>query len=244
VPRSFCLCAVVDGGRPDHQRSSDSGQSPGAATSGEGLVEPPVSSSRSSILSFAASSACSQKIVDYSQDTGTAWAMWPAARSLDGSERGREAARSRTYVRRVRPRETAHGVAQRVMPLSSLRPCLCPCTSGTRPPDAPRTSDRARSSIPDTRDMHPPRGRVAFPMRYAQPSFRRWLPTALKRSLVQDRAPAPLFARYPPDGAAHIPRSSLLAKLPSVRARRRRRRRSRRQAWRFWTSRSRHVRTS
>jgi len=40
VPRSFCLCAVVDGGRPDHQRSSDSGQSPGAATSGEGLVEP------------------------------------------------------------------------------------------------------------------------------------------------------------------------------------------------------------
>jgi len=170
--------------------------------------------------------------------------MWPAARSLDGSERGREAARSRTYVRRVRPRETAHGVAQRVTPLSSLRPCPCPCTSGTRPPDAPRTSDRARSSIPDTRDMHPPRGRVAFPMRYAQPSFRRWLPTALKRSLGQDRAPAPLFARYPPDGAAHIPRSSLLAKLPSERTRRRRRRRSRRQAWRFWTSRSRHVRTS
>ena len=59
------------------------------------------------------------------------------------------------------------GQTDHVTPPSSLRPCLCPCTPGTRPPCARRTWDRGRRSIPDTRGTHSPRGRDASSTRYA-----------------------------------------------------------------------------
>ena len=54
------------------------------------------------------------------------------------------------------------------MPPSSLRPCLCPRTSGTRPPCAPRIWGRGRRSIPGTPGTHSPRGHAAPSTRYAQ----------------------------------------------------------------------------
>ena len=117
-----------------------------------------------------------------------------------------------------------------VTPPSSLRPCLCPCTPGTRPPSAPRTWDLGRSSIPDTRGTHPPRGRAASSTRCAQCS-----PSS---SGCQLRSSAPLMrtspsasiTRYPSHGAVHIPRTSLLSRStrlapvqpPASRSRRRR----------------------
>ena len=83
----------------------------------------------------------------------------------------------------------------RVTPPSSLRPCLCPRTPGTRPPCAPRTWDRGRRSIHDTRGTHPPRGRVASSTRYA--------PCSPSSSGCQLCSSAPLIKNESPARPSH-----------------------------------------
>jgi len=61
--------------------------------------------------------------------------------------------------------------ADRITRLSSLRPCLCRCTPGTRPPWPPCAWARARKSSPGTRGTHPPVGHAASSTRCSQCSL-------------------------------------------------------------------------